>query len=278
MKTVKRVYRWARISYKKEGLKGVLKYVYELFCFRIYPSLYMAYLRHRTGEDVILKDVLGYKMFIDLKNDSLGYHLIRYGIWEPGTTRMLFDFLHEGMSVIDIGANIGYFTLIEARAVGERGKVYAIEPDPRNLKLLRKNVEINNLHNVEVFNCAISDKTGTEKFYLARCSNWNTLIPSSDAFDVIDVIEVEAYSLDDFVEKNRIEKVDAIRMDIEGGEGKVIDGGISTLKKAKILIMETHPELVVELGYSMEWMIDKLKSLGFELMREIDGVCAFVRK
>jgi FkbM family methyltransferase len=204
-------------------------------------------------------------MFVDLRNNRIGFHLIKYGIWESDTVNWLREFLCEGMKVLDIGANIGYFSCYEARIVGNSGKVYAIEPDPRNLELLRKNIQINDLYNVEVFDCVISNRTGIENFYLSKTSSHNSLIPISKTYGEI---KVKAYTVDDFLKEKGIHSVDAIRMDVEGAEGKVIDGASSTLEKTKVLFVEIHPQLVRMTGYSVKWIMDKLKSLGFELERK----------
>ncbi len=86
----------------------------------------------------------GHKMYIS--DDFLGFYLI--GEYEPETTDLFVSLLHEGDVVVDIGAHIGYYTLLAARTVGKDGKVFAFEPDPDNYALLVKNVEMNGYNNV----------------------------------------------------------------------------------------------------------------------------------
>jgi len=115
--------------------------------------------------------------------------------------------------VVDIGANIGYYTLIFARLVGEQGRVFAFEPDPANFSLLAKNVAVNNYHNVELIQKAVSDQTGNARLYLSPKSTVDHRIYSSN--DNRKFIDVEAVRLDDYFLDNN-GKIDFIKMDIQG--------------------------------------------------------------
>ena len=101
-------------------------------------------------------------MFLD-SVDSL--RLSFNGVYEPCETEFVMNEIKKGDVVLDIGANIGYYTLIFARLVGEEGKVFAFEPDPENFALLKKNVEINGYHNVVLVQKAISNKTGKIRLF-----------------------------------------------------------------------------------------------------------------
>ena len=111
---------------------------------------------------------------------------------------------------------------------------------------------------------AIGDRKGKSKFYLARSSNNNSMVELYKKY-----IEVDTYRLDDFLEENKINKnsIDLIRMDIEGYEAKAIEGMIKTLKENKslILFIEIHPQLIGATGYSVNWILEKLTALGFEM-------------
>ena len=235
MKRILSLYKRAISLYQEEGFRSVCKSIpwkILLSLKDLYADCYLSLLRFKNGEDFKLVDVLGNKMFVDLRNNRIGFHLVKYGIWEPDTVNYIREFLHPGMKVLDIGANIGYFVPIEAKIVGSSGKVYAIEPDPRNLDLLRKNIQLNNVSNVEIFDCAISDKTGIEEFYLSKTSSHNSLLPISKT---IGKIRVKVYTVDDFLKENGINSVDAMRIDIEGAEGKAINGASLTLEKTEVI-------------------------------------------
>ena len=108
-------------------------------------------------------NVQGHEMYLDT-SDSL--RLSTNDVFEPYTTQVIKQNISSGDIVIDIGANIGYFTLIMAKCIRENGKVFSFEPEPKNFELLKKNVEINNYSNVILEKKAIGKKTGTTKLYL----------------------------------------------------------------------------------------------------------------
>ena len=112
-----------------------------------------------------LAEVQGHKMFLDSK-DALGLSINE--IYEPLETEFVKKEVKKGNVVLDIGANIGYYTLIFAKLVGENGKVFAFEPDPTNFALLKKNVEMNGYKNVVLVQRAVSNKTGKLKLYLCE--------------------------------------------------------------------------------------------------------------
>ena len=102
-------------------------------------------------------------MYLKLNDAGISRELALLGVHEPIATRLLNQQIKSGMRVIEIGANIGYYTLIAANLVGESGKIYAIEPEPANYALLTKNVEVNGYKNVIPIQKAISNEIGTSK-------------------------------------------------------------------------------------------------------------------
>lgn len=104
--------------------------------------------------------VAGNTLFL-ASNESYHLEMSLFGVVEPLATHMFTEHIQPGNTVIDIGANIGYYTILAAQIVGETGKVYAFEPEPKNLTLLKKNVEHNNLTNVVLANKAVSNANGS---------------------------------------------------------------------------------------------------------------------
>src|SRR5207245_2930011 len=88
------------------------------------------------------------------------------GVWEKDVTAYLMKLIESGMVVVDIGANVGYYTLLAAEKVGSHGKVLAFEPEPSRYALLEKNVRANDLKNVIPVQKAVSNKTGAARLYL----------------------------------------------------------------------------------------------------------------
>jgi len=121
------------------------------------------WLRYRVKSDFV--EIEGHKMFLD-SFDSLKLSINKS--YEEFETEVTKKIVNDGDVVLDIGANIGYYTLIFAKLVGKNGKVYAFEPEPNNLAILKKNIEINGYKNIEVIDKVVSNKNGTVKLYISE--------------------------------------------------------------------------------------------------------------
>jgi len=205
-------------------------------------------------------NVQGHKMFLDSK-DSL--ELSVKEVYEQLQTEIVKKEIKKGDIVLDLGANIGYFTLIFAKLVGETGKVFAFEPDPGNFSLLEKNVKINNYQNVTLIQKAVSNKTGKAKLYVWGNPTGPKIYDSPASHQYI---EIESISLDDYF-KNYKGKIDFIKMDIEGAEGGAIQGMTSLLQKNKNIkiISEFWPDGLKEFGVEPEAHLKLLVGQGFKL-------------
>jgi FkbM family methyltransferase len=142
--------------------------------------------------------------------------------------------MKEGDLFVDVGANIGVYALHAARRVGEKGKVFAFEPTPETFSDLQQNVQSNRCLNVTCEKIALADQIGEAR--LVECgraaSNRITLLSTTDKSTKISI-----GTLDDYCQTNRIQKIDFIKVDIEGGEADFFSGGIKTLKKDKPIIL-----------------------------------------
>ncbi len=168
-----------------------------------------------------------------------------------------------GDVVIDVGANIGYFTVLFAELVGYYGRVYAFEPDPENFKILKKNIEVNKYENVVLINKAVLEKDGKLKLYLGKEDMGNHKIYSGDEKRA--VIEIEGISLDNYFKDINV-KIDFIKIDVEGSEPGVISSGKELLRQSNIRIMtEYYPKLIKEYGYDYKKYLQDLLDLGFRV-------------
>lgn len=206
----------------------------------------------------------GHKMFLD-QHDTL--KLSTDGIFEPVETNLVKRAVRKGSVVLDIGANIGYYTLIFAKLVGEHGKVFAFEPEPFNFKLLKKNVEINNYQNVILQNSAISNNNGKTKLYLSQeQSGTHRIFPSDMCSN--NYVEVEMIRLDDYFKNNVLaEKISFVKIDVEGAELGVLEGMKSLLelnKKLEILI-EFIPPYIKEFGANPIDILILLENYNFKI-------------
>lgn len=153
--------------------------------------------------------VHGMRMFLD-PPDSLG--LTFTGVYEPFETQLVKAHLRPGAVVLDIGANIGYYTLLFSQLAGKEGKVFAFEPEPRNLAILKRNIQINGLRNVVLVEKAVSNRAGRIQLHVSE-ENWGDHRAfSSDAGRRC--VEVEAIRMDDFLSSQGVSP-DFIKMDIQ---------------------------------------------------------------
>jgi len=187
--------------------------------------------------------------------------------YEPETTALFKRIIKPGMVIIDIGAHIGYYTRLFSRLTGEGGQVLSFEPDPDNFGLLRKNTL--NLKNIKLFNLAVSDQSGETNFYKVKNSTGcHSIIETDNA----DKITVSAIKIDDFIKQKNL-KIDAIKIDIEGGETKALSGMTEFFKNT------SHLKLVTELSADSlklaaiepKKFLNQLHSHGFTLFEISDN-------
>jgi FkbM family methyltransferase len=170
--------------------------------------------------------------------------------------------LSPGDIVVDIGAHVGWYTLIACKAVGPNGKVYAFEPDPKNFSFLKKNIALNGCTNVVAEQKAVSDQGGTLELFLHKDhSGWNKIRYLGDTTSSV---SVEAVSFDDYF-KDRAESIDFVKIDVEGAEGLILKGMKDSLEKFPTLelFIEYHPHLWKSFGFNPEEVVQNLANQGF---------------
>lgn len=187
-----------------------------------------------------------------------------FGLYERGTVLVFERVLREGMTVVDVGAHLGYFTLLAARAVGGRGRVYAFEAVPDNFSLLVKNIELNGCGYVTPVLKAVSSTTGTTQFYLSeKLSSSGSLFGHAGSRTIM----VDTTSLDDFFEKEGWPLVHLMKMDIEGAEMFSIAGARKFFARNRDLklVTECSPGRLERAGVKVEAFLDCLRALGFRV-------------
>lgn len=196
-----------------------------------------------------IKEVNGVKMWLDLKNDEgISKFLMIHGKREPLSVDYLLEsgILKEGSVALDIGANIGYYALLESRLVGSTGKVYALEPVLNNFRLLNKNIELNGLGNISVYNMAVGDKDNEKvEIYMRSKGNLSSLTELPDDYGNVVAKEKVMMATVDGIVKTKIGRApDFVRMDVEGYELSILEGMINTMKSKPCLQIEFHPMLL----------------------------------
>jgi len=186
------------------------------------------------------------------------------GFIEPFETELIQQKVLPGNTVIDIGANIGYYTLQFARLVGPRGHVYAFEPDPENFRLLRQNLRINGYQNVTLVNKAVASSSGSIQLFRNPLNHGDHRTYASDPQR--ERVEIEAVSLDDYFAGTDT-TVDLIKFDIQGAEAAAFQGMQDFLKKQTDIriFMEFWPRGLYLSGSDPEQFLQYLLSLGLDI-------------
>lgn len=183
------------------------------------------------------------------KNAYLDNNVINYGEFEPLSTALVRRFLKSGDTVLDIGANIGYYSVIFSKIVGEKGTVFAFEPTKHFLPVLEKNLDVNDIKNVKIIDYGLSNKSDDIKIDIGPSS---ATIHSPKGYDAVIGEEIiKLRTLREFVDNNKINKIDFIKIDIDGHEPIFFDGSWEILDKFSPLILcEISPLHYLEAGYT----------------------------
>lgn len=223
-------------------------------------------LRSRLQVTVHREGILptGQRIVID-PCDSVGRDVLLHGCYEPDTVVLLFALLSEGMTYVDVGANIGHHALIAASRVGNRGSIHAFEPTPATFEELRRNMSRNGCHNVSYNNCALSDQVGTAQFYLADLSETvaNSLGRTVHVTDR--QVSVSVRTLDDYSVAADINRLDVLKVDVEGAELMVLRGAERTIRQFQPLIVLEFSKHTVAFGYEAAELAHTLRNLQYEL-------------
>ena len=215
----------------------------------------------RPKKDVKIK-VQGQTMYACSFDRVVALYLRKFSFLERSETDLFKSFVRKGMMVVDIGANLGYYTLIAADLVGPQGKVFAFEPDPENFRLLLKNIEANGYRNVKAVNQAVTDKTGKAELFLCEESSGSHSI--HDFGEKRKSITVSSTSLDDFLGK-RFSRVDLVKIDVEGVE-PIVFSGMKEIIKANpklVIITEFWPHALKKAGFDPADFLKTLEDQDF---------------
>lgn len=194
----------------------------------------------KTTVTVSSGSLAGMQLSLDLQSEK-DYWL---GTYEPELQSTIEDKVSEGMVAYDIGANIGYFSLLLARKVEHTGCVFAFEALPANIQRLRTNVELNNLGSrVKIVPVAIIDRERSARFRIGPSGAMGKVEGSAgrERVNYGETISVEGISLDEYVYKRGNPSPDVVKIDIEGGEALALSGMLRVLNEAKpIIFLEIH--------------------------------------
>src|SRR5215203_1646050 len=213
------------------------------FSFYFFMSLYKIIRILRLGNPLLVKIYVpkyNYKVYCHLTEDDYNHMTIR----EDDIIEN-FQPKSEGI-VVDVGAHYGRYTLIAAKRIGPKGKVIAIEADPKNFDMLNKNIKLNKLEHIITLNYAASSNKSKVKLSIPEKKSGHTIYSSiiSSRASTVKFIEVNANTLDNLLHENgiSIEEVNWIKIDVEGAELEVVKGATNILSKSMdiSLLIEIH--------------------------------------
>jgi FkbM family methyltransferase len=227
-----------------------------------------------VGEHTLLtQTVFGHLIHLDSRDTSLLPSLVSYGYWEAAVTRALLRLVRPGHHVIEVGANVGYYTLLFASRVGSTGSVTAFEANPRMVDLLRRTLAMNGLARAtRVVPIAVTDRPGRVTLHrLGRqqgSSSIYAFAPEDLAVwdDEASPLDVEATSLDAFLGADA-PPVDLVKIDAEGAEPAIVAGMRRLLGRSPQvrLVIEFIPASLERAGHDPRTFLASLTSLGFRL-------------
>ncbi len=181
------------------------------------------------------------------------------GTYERETQRILGQCIAPGAVVYDLGANVGFFTLLASKLAGRSGVVCSFEPLPRNLQYLERHLRLNDVENVRVFPIAVSSRSGTARFASAQSPSMGGLRASGE-------IEVKTESLDGLFESGAVPPPAFMKIDVEGAEHDVLTGAARILRGCRpVILLSAHGHvqrdrcstLLRDAGYELKTVIDR---------------------
>lgn len=183
------------------------------------------------------------------------------GVWEPHETSLMLDLLQPGDTFLDVGANIGYFAILAAAAVGEQGSVIAYEPDPENYRLLQANIELNALRPaIKSVAAALSDVDGEGRLYLSADNLGDHQVYPADEQRASVTIRLVRGDVD---LERRLSRLDLVKVDTQGSEARVV-AGLSRLLQwyRPRILLELTPHSLRRAGSSGRELVAMLATLG----------------
>ena len=217
-------------------------------------------LRELFGDTV---EAEGHLLYVEPHDRAVGARLRRRGVWAAAETELCKREIKPGMHVLDVGANIGYFTLLFARLVGPTGHVYAFEPEPRNFELLQRNITRNGYSNVTAVPKAVSRTSGSQRLYKSPDNLGDHRLAHGTAGR--DSIDVSVVALDELLPGDA--RVDFIKLDIQGAECAAVQGARQLIARSAplCLITEFWPAGMRAFGDQPGQYLEELSVHGFHI-------------
>ncbi|MFJ8360610.1 FkbM family methyltransferase [Streptomyces sp. NPDC093984] len=217
----------------------------------------------------VVETRFGARFAVDTQ-DLIQRYLYLFGVWEPHMTRWIQRRLKPGDGFVDVGANIGVFSVLASHLVGDRGQVVAIEASPAFHHRLLQQARLNGCRNIRAVNAAVSDAPTTLTFVLASSRNMgaNSIVPYDGPAE--STFEIDALPLPELLDPQEIANARVIKIDVEGAEGRVVRGLAPVLDKLRPdaeITVEVTPERMARLGDRAEDLMSTMADAGFHAYR-----------
>lgn len=217
------------------------------------------------NNEALAKVLQRYKMFVDTRDISLAPHLLFDGYWEMWITKVFRQSVRPGMTVVDVGANFGYYTLIAADLVGSTGKVHAVEADPQNFELLRKTIDVNGFSSRVAAHCFAAVECA-RVVELVKHDNYlgsHSIFSAGESQEACKKVPVQGLALDDVIAA----PVDFMKIDAEGAEPLIVRGMNRLIENSPALsmIMEFSPAYYRHQGIEPRSFLNTLRGHGFDI-------------
>jgi FkbM family methyltransferase len=238
----------------------------------IFPQLWW-----RRELDFVARTSFGCKIAGNTK-DVLQRYICYFGVWEPTLTHWVATRLRPGDVFIDVGANIGYFSLLASKCVGEKGKVVAIEASPEIFSRLNCNLGLNSVTNVRALNMAVSDCKQVLELFEGpeeNIGNTTTVCAWANQHHCRPKCQVRALPLTDVLQPDEVKAARLIKIDVEGAEWNVVTGMTSMLPSCRTdleIIIEVNPAILQAQGKSCKDLLASMERHGFRTY-QIDQDC-----
>ncbi|MEO7972011.1 MAG: FkbM family methyltransferase [Thermoanaerobaculia bacterium] len=193
----------------------------------------------KAGDLCVVRDGL---LFVAQPTLTLGWNVVMFGTYEPELREIIRTVLSDGGVAVDVGANVGWHTLLMARQVGNAGLVVAVEPNPSVRRRLEAHLDLNRLSQVRVVPCALGEQQGTTDFWgppAESLSSGDGHLISAQERDTQGVIQVEVRRFDTVFAELSLSRLDLVKIDVEGFEWPVLKGGAETIARFR-------PQIVFE--------------------------------
>lgn len=221
--------------------------------------------RLRMPEPLLMEWHHGTRVRCFLGNDT-SKQLYVGGCIDPNEFAFLDDILRPGMTFLDIGANEGLYSIFASRKVGESGEVWAFEPSPREFRRLHANLALNECANVEEFDLALGDREGEAQLAVAGFGHEGQNTLSSFVYDIeiLERMPVAVHRLDEIASRKGLERLDVVKIDVEGSEVRVLKGASAALTDFRpVVIVEAHDRALRTQDNSVEELLELLRSFEY---------------